>query len=325
MGSVAVLDVLRYPLLERLELVVELLGGRLLVRVGLADEPGSGVHGRAPGGFFGIGVVAAGCRDLGRSRLDLVQVDVGVLAALLFVVLDPNAVALELPGLFPYALAEGRVLVAVAVAHDIAHVAALRLERAHVGDRHDRFHAGAFTRGGGSYSSRGPDQKASPTVISPAVSAWWRSECSSPSSAANIASAVTRRTSPLPPRWRSTIRAQRRPSAMAVTTSDWPIRASPQANTPSTRVPYTGALTFPRGSVSRPRSSTGPSCSGWEKPMAMSTRSQGSLHSLPGIARTSRDDVPSTRRARTASTRPSSPTTSITSAPNWRSPPSSSA
>ena len=33
-------------------------------------------------------------------------------------------------------------------------------------------------------------------------------------------------------RWRSTTRAQRRPSAIAVTTSDWPIRASPAANTP---------------------------------------------------------------------------------------------
>ena len=33
-------------------------------------------------------------------------------------------------------------------------------------------------------------------------------------------------------RWRSTTRAQRRPSAIAFTISDWPMRASPAANTP---------------------------------------------------------------------------------------------
>ena len=37
-------------------------------------------------------------------------------------------------------------------------------------------------------------------------------------------------------RWRSTTRAQRRPSAIAFTTSDWPIRASPAANTPGREV-----------------------------------------------------------------------------------------
>jgi cytochrome c551/c552 len=86
-------------------------------------------------------------------------------------------------------------------------------------------------------SSRGPVQKASPTVTVRAISAWWRSEYGSPSSKANIASAGTRRISPEPPRYWSTTRAQRRPSAIAVTTSDWPTRESPQANTPSIFVP----------------------------------------------------------------------------------------
>ena len=49
-------------------------------------------------------------------------------------------------------------------------------------------------------SSRGPDQKASPTVTVRAVSAWWRREWGSPSSKANSAADGRLRVSPEPPR-----------------------------------------------------------------------------------------------------------------------------
>src|SRR5918992_2012496 len=106
------LDVLRHPLLERLQLVVELVGGHLLVRLRLADEPWRGLHGRAPGGLVRIRVVALAARRLGR-RLDLVEVDVCVLPALALVVLDSSPLTLQPLGLVPDRLAKRRVLVAV--------------------------------------------------------------------------------------------------------------------------------------------------------------------------------------------------------------------
>ena len=50
------------------------------------------------------------------------------------------------------------------------------------------------------------------------------------------------------------MRAHWRPSLIAQTISDWPRRASPAANTPSTerRVRASTALTLPRGSFSTP-------------------------------------------------------------------------
>src|SRR5919109_1127795 len=134
-----------------------------------------------------------------------------------------------------------------------------------------------------------------------------------------------RRASPVPPRYWSITRAQRRPSAIAVTTRDWPMRASPHANTPSSFVPYTGALTLPRRSTSSARSLTRPSCSGWRNPIAISTRSAGTSKSLPGMACRSRDEVPSTRRACTPDTRPSTPASRVTSVPKRRAPPPSTA
>src|SRR5437763_837885 len=99
------------------------------------------------------------------------------------------------------------------------------------------------------------------------------------------------------------MRAHLRPSAMAVTTSDWPTRASPQANTPGAEASYTGALMLPRASRFTSSCSSRPSCSGWEKPMAIRTRSAGSSCSVPGTGRRSRELVPSTRRARARVTR----------------------
>jgi hypothetical protein len=52
------------------------------------------------------------------ERLDLVEVDVRVLAALALVVLDPSPLPLQPLGLVPDRLAKRRVLVAVRVAQD---------------------------------------------------------------------------------------------------------------------------------------------------------------------------------------------------------------
>src|SRR4051794_29268534 len=139
-ASLAVfLDVALDALLERLQLLVELVGRDRLMRLRLADEPGRCVYRGAPGGLGGIGVRAAA--SLVCRRFDLVEVDVAVLPALLLVALDLHAPPLERARRLPDPLAEGRVLVAVAVAHDVADAAAARLERAHVVDRDDLLHA----------------------------------------------------------------------------------------------------------------------------------------------------------------------------------------
>ena len=67
---------------------------------------------------------------------------------------------------------------------------------------------------------------------------------------------------------------------MAVTTSDWPTRASPQANTPSTEVREDRRLDVAaRVEVEAQLARSAPSCSGWVKPMA--TRHEvGLLHEL---------------------------------------------
>src|SRR5215207_4154310 len=124
-------------------------------------------------------------------------------------------------------------------------------------------------------------------------------------------------------RWRSTTRAQRRPSAIALTTSDWPMRASPAANTPGRELAYAGAFTFPRRSSFSPSSATAPACSGCEKPIAIRTRSAGSSNSVPGTGRGPGGGV--TYVPWTATTWPSRPSTCVAVWVQRRSPPSSSA
>ena len=65
---VSVLDVFGDPVLERLELVVQLIGRDRLAGLGLAHEPGRGVHGGAPRRLLGVGV---GVVRLVGGRLDL--------------------------------------------------------------------------------------------------------------------------------------------------------------------------------------------------------------------------------------------------------------
>ena len=80
-----------------------------------------------------------------------------------------------------------------------------------------------------------------------------------------------------PVRNTSTARAQRLPSLIARTTSDWPLRVSPQAKTPGTEVakgasePSTPAFALPRASVSTPKDLS-VAAAGCMKPMASSTR-----------------------------------------------------
>lgn len=63
------------------------------MRLGLAHEPGRSVNSGAPRGLLWFGVAIG---RLVGSGLDLVEVDVPVLIALLLVELDPNPAALQL-------------------------------------------------------------------------------------------------------------------------------------------------------------------------------------------------------------------------------------
>ena len=109
------------------------------MRLGLAHEPGRSVNGGAPRGLLWFGVAIG---RLVGSGLDLVEVDVPVLIALLLVELDPNPAALQLLRTLANRLAESGVLVAGIVAQHEAQVAAAGLERAYLLDGHDGFHGG---------------------------------------------------------------------------------------------------------------------------------------------------------------------------------------
>src|ERR687895_376786 len=128
-GRSGILSILPYvlchPLLERLELLVELVGRHLLARLGFAHEPRRRFDRRAPGGLVGIGLPRFALVPGGvRRGLHLVQVDVGVLPALVLVVLDAHPLALEALGLLADSLTKRGVLVAAGVLDDIADVAA---------------------------------------------------------------------------------------------------------------------------------------------------------------------------------------------------------
>src|SRR5829696_6629957 len=91
-GRVVFANVLGDAVLEGLELLEQLVGRYGFLRLGLADQPRSGVDRRAPGLLLGLGLrpVAVGRPGGG---LDLVQVDVLELAALLLVVLEASALS----------------------------------------------------------------------------------------------------------------------------------------------------------------------------------------------------------------------------------------
>ena len=113
---------------------------------------------------------------------------------------------------------------------------------------------------------------------------------------------------------------------MAVTTSDWPGRASPQANTPW----HLGSVDRRLHVAARVEVEAQLGHRALVLGVAEADRDQhqlarGSTNSLPGTGFRSREEVPSTRQPRTADTLPSSPSSSITSVPKRRSPPSSSA
>ena len=90
-------------------------------------------------------------------------------------------------------------------------------------------------------------------------------------------------------RWASTARAASRPSEMAQTTSDWPRRQSPAANTPGSRVAKArgSAATFPRSSSATPSSPNSGAGRGPVKPIASKTRSAGISRANRAPARSS--------------------------------------
>jgi hypothetical protein len=81
----ALLDVLGDELLERLQLVEELLRRDLAIRLGATEEPGGGLYRRPPTGLVGLVGRLRASRDLvsfTRSGSDRVEIDVAVGAAL---------------------------------------------------------------------------------------------------------------------------------------------------------------------------------------------------------------------------------------------------
>src|SRR5215211_1419230 len=84
---VALADVLGDAPLERLELLVELVGRGRLARLRRAQQPGRRVDGGAPGDLVGVVRVGGLGRRL-RGRLDGVEVDVLEAVALLLVEAD---------------------------------------------------------------------------------------------------------------------------------------------------------------------------------------------------------------------------------------------
>src|SRR5690349_1153825 len=114
------------------------------MRIGVAHQPGRRLNRRPPGRLLGVGVARVGV--LLGSRLDLVEVDVGVLPALLLVIFEADPATFELARLLADRLAERRVLILVGVTYDVALVPSAGLERTHVGDRRDGLHACGDTR-----------------------------------------------------------------------------------------------------------------------------------------------------------------------------------
>src|SRR2546421_12473677 len=94
----------------------------------------------APRGFFRVSIGASRSLRLSRRPVAFVEVDVRVLATLFLVVLDPYVLTLEAFRLLSDRFAERRVLVAVGVAHHVAHVSSPRLEGPHIGDCGQRLH-----------------------------------------------------------------------------------------------------------------------------------------------------------------------------------------
>src|SRR5690349_21638390 len=105
-------DVVGDEPLERLELLVELLGRDLVVGLVGPEDPRCGLDRRPPGRLLRLGARPGALRLLGRRR-DAVEIDVLEPVALLLVVLDARAAPLVLRRLLPDRRAERRVLLAV--------------------------------------------------------------------------------------------------------------------------------------------------------------------------------------------------------------------
>jgi hypothetical protein len=116
--------------LERLQLLEELIGRDLPVGRRSTEEPRRGVDRGPPGDLVGFRrlIRRAGLR---ARRLDLVEVDVAEAALLFLVELDARRPALGLAGAATDVGPERRVLVAVVVDEHPARVAGLRLELLH--------------------------------------------------------------------------------------------------------------------------------------------------------------------------------------------------
>lgn len=81
------------------------------------------------------------------NRLNAVQIDVPVPAALFLVVLDADPSVPKPPRAFPDLIAERRVLIAVRVTPDVSGIAVRRAEDADLGQRYFGLHLGMATRG----------------------------------------------------------------------------------------------------------------------------------------------------------------------------------
>src|SRR5439155_9327209 len=106
----AVPDVLRDQLLERLQLLKERFRRHALLRL-VAEQPGRRVDGGPPRDLLGVSISALRAGFVVLERLDLVEVDVCVTVSLLLVAFDPGPAALGGEGLSRDRFAERRVLV----------------------------------------------------------------------------------------------------------------------------------------------------------------------------------------------------------------------
>jgi hypothetical protein len=140
----AVLDVVLDEVLERLQLLKELVCGKGFFRLWVAEEPGRRFDGGPPGHLIGLVVISVSLCIV--ERLNRVEVDVLKAVALRFVVFDPRAVPFGLLRTCSDLGPEGRVLVSVLIDEHITRVPRPCLDGLNLANGDDSLHARSSSR-----------------------------------------------------------------------------------------------------------------------------------------------------------------------------------
>jgi len=127
-------DVVGDKVLERLQLVEELLRRHLALDGIAAQDVRRRLQRRPPSHLVGLALLLGLVRRIFRQRLDSVQIDVGVAALFGFVELDPGAAALGSQRLASDRLLESRELATLLIREQEARITRARRLRLHVGD-----------------------------------------------------------------------------------------------------------------------------------------------------------------------------------------------